>query len=153
VANVFGVIMTLTGAVFGGVMVVRLGVMPILLAGAILAAATNLLFAWLSGVGHDIASLVVVISADNLSAGLATSAFIAYLSSLTNISYSATQYALFSSVMLLLPKFLGGFSGVVVDNLGYAPFFLITASLGIPVLVLVVLAMRYLPPPGRSQDA
>ncbi len=158
VANVFGVIMTLTGAVFGGVMVVRLGVMPILLAGAILAAATNLLFAWLSGVGHDVASLVVVISADNLSAGLATSAFIAYLSSLTNISYSATQYALFSSVMLLLPKFLGGFSGVVVDNLGYAPFFLITASLGIPVLVLVVLAMRYLPPPGvspggRSQDA
>ncbi|MET0052274.1 MAG: MFS transporter [Candidatus Thiodiazotropha sp.] len=151
VANVFGVIMTLTGAVFGGVMVVRLGVMPILLLGALLAAATNLLFAWLSGVGHDVLSLVVVISADNLSAGLATSAFIAYLSSLTNISYSATQYALFSSVMLLLPKFLGGFSGVMVDSLGYAPFFLITASLGVPVLVLVVLAMRYLPPPGKSQ--
>ncbi len=151
VANVFGVIMTLTGAVFGGVMVARLGVMPILLLGAILAAATNLLFAWLSGVGHDVLSLVAVISADNLSAGLATSAFIAYLSSLTNISYSATQYALFSSVMLLLPKFLGGFSGVMVDSLGYAPFFLITASLGVPVLVLVVLAMRYLPPPGKSQ--
>ncbi|MEW8429109.1 MAG: AmpG family muropeptide MFS transporter, partial [gamma proteobacterium symbiont of Ctena orbiculata] len=76
---------------------------------------------------------------------LATSAFVAYLSSLTNVSYSATQYALFSSIMLLLPKFIGGFSGVMVDGLGYVNFFLITTAIGIPVLILIFLAMRYLP--------
>ncbi|MES9945530.1 MAG: MFS transporter [Candidatus Thiodiazotropha sp.] len=145
VANVLGVIMTLLGAVLGGMMVTRVGVMRILLLGGILAASTNLLFAWLAGIGHNLAMLTLVISADNLSAGLATSAFIAYLSSLTNVSYSATQYALFSSVMLLLPKFVGGFSGVMVDGLGYVNFFLITASMGIPVLILILMAMRYLP--------
>jgi PAT family beta-lactamase induction signal transducer AmpG len=146
VANLLGVIMTLLGAVLGGMMVTRVGVMRILFLGGILAASTNLLFAWLAGIGHNLIMLTLVISADNLSAGLATSAFVAYLSSLTNVSYSATQYALFSSVMLLLPKFVGGFSGVMVDGLGYVNFFLITASMGIPVLILILLAMRYLPP-------
>ncbi|MEW8038259.1 MAG: MFS transporter [Candidatus Thiodiazotropha sp.] len=145
IANVLGIVMTLLGAVLGGVLVTRLGVMRILFLGGVLAAATNLLFAWLAGVGHDLAMLTLVIVADNLSAGLATSAFVAYLSSLTNVSYSATQYALFSSIMLLLPKFIGGFSGVMVDGLGYVNFFLITTAIGIPVLILIFLAMRYLP--------
>ncbi|MCU7891803.1 MAG: MFS transporter [Candidatus Thiodiazotropha sp. (ex Ustalcina ferruginea)] len=149
VANVLGVVMTLLGAVVGGMLVTRLGVMRILLLGGVLAASTNLLFAWLAGIGHSVVMLTLVISADNLSAGLATSAFIAYLSSLTNVSYSATQYALFSSVMLLLPKFVGGFSGVMVDGIGYVNFFLITASMGIPVLILILLAMRYLPFSGN----
>lgn len=146
VVKVLGVIMTLLGAVLGGMMVTRVGVMRILFLGGILAASTNLLFAWLAEIGHNVTLLTLVIAADNLSAGLATSAFVAYLSSLTNVSYSATQYALFSSIMLLLPKFAGGFSGVVVDGLGYVNFFLITASIGIPVLILILLAMRYLPP-------
>ena len=150
VANLFGVVMTLVGAVAGGMLVARFGVMRILFLGGVLAAATNLLFAWLAGVGHNVGFLVLVISADNLSAGLATSAFVAYLSSLTNVSYSATQYALFSSVMLLLPKFIGGFSGVMVDSLGYISFFLLTASMGVPVLVLIILAMRYLPAPRKQ---
>ncbi|MBT2969541.1 MAG: AmpG family muropeptide MFS transporter [gamma proteobacterium symbiont of Ctena orbiculata] len=156
VANVLGVAMTLLGAVLGGMLVTRVGVMRILLVGGILAAATNLLFAWLAGVGHNLIMLALVIAADNLSAGLATAAFIAYLSSLTNVSYSATQYALFSSVMLLLPKFIGGFSGVIVDALGYVSFFLITATMGIPVLILILIAMRYLPPsrlPDRDPGA
>ena len=84
-----------------------------------------------------------MISADNLSSGLASAAFIAYLSSLTHVNYSATQYALFSSLMLLLPKFLAGYSGVAVDAFGYLPFFVGTACLGLPVLVLVWLAMRW----------
>ncbi len=141
----FGVFMTLLGAVVGGMLVTYLGVMRVLLLGGILAAATNLLFAWLAVIGHNVPMLAMVISADNLSAGLATAAFIAYLSSLTNVSYSATQYALFSSVMLLLPKFIGGFSGVMVDDIGYVSFFLFTTFLGLPVLVLILLAMRYLP--------
>ena len=85
-------------------------------------------------------ALIAVVSADNLAGGIASAAFIAYLSSLTNVSYSATQYALFSSVMLLLPKFVAGFSGGYVDALGYAHFFTATALLGLPVLVLVWLA-------------
>jgi PAT family beta-lactamase induction signal transducer AmpG len=111
------------------------------------------LFALLAGLGHDVPMLTLVISIDNLSAGLATSAFVAYLSSLTNVSYSATQYALFSSVMLLLPKFLGGFSGVMVDGVGYATFFLITTLMGMPVLVLIWLAMRYVPSSGYRKHA
>jgi PAT family beta-lactamase induction signal transducer AmpG len=142
VTKVYGVIMTLVGAFVGGVLSARWGVMRILMLGAILSAVSNLLFVWLSGVGHDVTALVWVISADNLASGIASAAFIAYLSSLTNISYSATQYALLSSMMLLLPKFIAGFSGEYVDTFGYASFFTATAWLGLPVLLLVALAAR-----------
>ena len=140
VSKVYGVIMTIVGAAIGGVLTAKIGIMRTLFLGAVLSAATNLLFVWLAGRGHDVAGLVFTISADNLSAGIATSAFIAYLSGLTNSAYSATQYALFSSVMLLLPKFIAGFSGNFVDTYGYASFFTGTALLGLPVLVLVWLA-------------
>ncbi len=142
VTKVYGVIMTLVGAFVGGVLALRLGVMRVLMLGAILSAATNLLFAWLSSRGHDVQALVLVVSADNLASGIASAAFIAYLSGLTNVSYSATQYALFSSIMLLAPKWLAGFSGQYVDHFGYANFFLVTAALGAPVLLLVALAAR-----------
>ncbi len=142
VTKLYGVIMTLVGAFVGGLLAARLGVMRVLMLGAVLSALTNLLFVWLSGVGHDVQALVWVISADNLASGIASAAFIAYLSSLTNISYSATQYALLSSMMLLLPKFIAGFSGEFVDAHGYASFFTATAWLGLPVLLLVALASR-----------
>ena len=142
VTKVFGVIMTLVGAFLGGLLTMRFGVMRVLLLGGILSAASNLLFAWLSTRGHDLNGLVWVISADNLSSGIASAAFIAYLSSLTNVHYSATQYALFSSMMLLLPKWLAGFSGVYVDTFGYEHFFIATALIGIPVLILIMLAIR-----------
>ncbi|HSV83681.1 MAG TPA: MFS transporter [Ramlibacter sp.] len=142
VSKFFGVVMTLVGAFLGGALALRLGVMRTLMLGAVLSAASNLLFAWLSLRGHDIVGLVFVVSADNLSSGIASAAFVAYLSSLTNIQYSATQYALFSSMMLLLPKWLAGFSGDYVNAFGYAHFFVSTAVLGLPVLVLVWLATR-----------
>jgi PAT family beta-lactamase induction signal transducer AmpG len=142
VSKFYGVIMTLLGAFIGGVLALRLGVMRVLFAGAVLAAATNILFAWLATRGHDVGALIFAVSADNLSAGLASAAFIAYLSGLTNVAYSATQYALFSSVMLLLPKFLAGFSGWAVDTVGYETFFIATALMGVPVLLLVVMAGR-----------
>ena len=143
VTKLYGVVMTLVGAFIGGVMVLRWGVMKVLMIGAVLSAATNLLFAWLALHGHDVYALIAVVSADNLSSGIASAAFIAYLSSLTNVQYSATQYALFSSLMLLAPKFLAGFSGVAVDAAGYAWFFAGTAMLGVPVLLLVWLASRF----------
>lgn len=152
VTKVFGVIMTLLGTVVGGVLVNRLGVMRILFTGALLSAATNLLFAALAGMGNSLPALIVVVAMDNLSAGMATAAFVAYLSALTNVSYSATQYALFSSVMLLFPKFLGGFSGVMVDNMGYPAFFTLTAAIGLPVLVLIGVVWRYAPPVNGDLD-
>ena len=148
VANVskfYGVVMTLVGAFIGGVLALRFGVGRILMLGAILSAVSNLLFAWLATRGHDLAGLIFTISADNLSAGIASAAFVAYLSSLTNVRYSATQYALFSSVMLLAPKFVAGFSGAFVDAFGYVTFFCATALLGVPVLFLVWLANRTQP--------
>jgi PAT family beta-lactamase induction signal transducer AmpG len=142
ISKTYGVVMTLAGAFVGGVVALRVGVMRTLFAGALLSAASNLLFAWLATRGHDPLALTLVVSVDNLAGGMASSAFIAYLSGLTNVAYSATQYALFSSVMLLLPKFVAGFSGVFVDRYGYQAFFVATAILGLPVLLLVVLAAR-----------
>jgi len=138
----FGVLMTIVGGLIGGLLSLRFGVIRILFLGALLSAATNLLFMILATVGYDMVWLYIVISADNLSAGLASAAFIAFLSSLTNISFTATQYAIFSSLMTLLPKLLGGYSGTMVDAIGYSNFFLLTALMGIPVLLLIVLAAR-----------
>lgn len=143
VTKVFGVIMTLVGALAGGVFVNRFGVMKVLFVGAVMAAGTNLLFAVMATHGPLLELLVGVVSLDNFSAGIATAAFVAYLSALTNIQYSATQYALFSSIMLLLPKFLGGFSGVAVEAVGYPLFFIGTSLLGVPVIILVVLAAYF----------
>ncbi len=150
VTKVYGVVMTLVGAFIGGVLSMRLGVMRVLMLGAVLSAASNLLFAWLGTRGHDVNALVWVVSADNLAGGIASAAFIAYLSSLTNIEYSATQYALFSSLMLLLPKFIAGFSGVAVNAVGYPTFFIGTALLGVPVLLLVALASKAAQPQAKA---
>ena len=152
VTKIYGVVMTLAGAFLGGALAIRFGVMRVLMLGAVLSAASNLLFAWLGSRGHDVQSLIFVISADNLSSGIASAAFIAYLSSLTNVNYSATQYALFSSMMLLLPKFLAGYSGKYVDAFGYINFFTATACLGVPVLLLVWLASRMEAPVARATD-
>jgi PAT family beta-lactamase induction signal transducer AmpG len=137
VSKIFGVIMTILGALVGGSLIKYLGVFKILFIGAALSSLTNLLFAWLSVNEPSIAALTLTVSADNFSAGIASAAFIAYLSSLTNIQYSATQYALFSSLMFLFPKSIAGWSGVFVETWGYTSFFLTTALIGIPSLVLV----------------
>ncbi len=152
VSKVYGVIMTIAGAGLGGLLTLRLGVMRTLFLGAVLSAATNLLFVWLAGRGHDVGALVFTVSADNLSAGIASSAFVAYLSGLVNQAYSATQYALFTSVMLLLPKFIAGFSGEFVDAWGWANFFTGTALIGMPVLLLVWLVGRNARPQARGQE-
>ncbi|OQW73358.1 MAG: AmpG family muropeptide MFS transporter [Proteobacteria bacterium ST_bin11] len=142
VTKVFGFFMTIIGTSLGGVLVVRFGIMRPLLFGAIIVAATNLLFAALAKVEPDMRLLAGVISADNLSGGIATAAFIAYLSSLTNSAYTATQYALFSSLMTLPAKLIGSFSGEVVANYGYYTFFNYSALIGLPAVALVVLLMR-----------
>ncbi len=142
VSKIFGFFMTILGAGLGGVLVLRYGMTRMLVAGAVLVAATNLLFAALSGVGPDVALLAVVISADNLSGGIATTVFIAYLSSLTHTAYTATQYALFSSLMTLPAKFIGGFSGIIVDGYGYFSFFVYAAVIGVPAIAVAVWLAR-----------
>lgn len=142
VTKIFGFFMTIIGSLVGGVLVVRYGVRRILLAGAIMTAATNLLFVVLAQYPPDIVTLALVVSADNLSGGIANVALIAWLSSMTSAAFTATQYALFSSLMTLPGKFIGGFSGMVVAGFGYAEFFLVAGLMGIPAILLAVYMMR-----------
>jgi len=142
VTKIFGFFMTIAGAALGGVLVIRYGLLKPLVLGAILIASTNLLFATLALSDPDTVLLAIVISADNLSGGIATSVFIAYLSSLTNSAYTATQYALFSSLMTLPAKFIGGFSGIVVEVQGYFIFFVYAAVLGLPAILIATYLLR-----------
>lgn len=143
-SKTFGLLMTAVGGFLGGVLSIQFGVIRILWLGAILSASTNLLFAWLATSPADMWKLYAVISADNLSGGMATAAFIAFLSALVNIKFTAVQYALFSSLMTFLPKLLGGYSGAISKSMGYSDFFIMTACLGIPVLILIALIQKYI---------
>lgn len=138
IGKIFGFFCTVVGAYLGGVIVLRYGILRPLIVGAAMAAATNLLFAHLAQVGPDRAWLAVVISADNISGGFANAVFIAYISSLTNQAYTATQYALFNSLMTLPGKFISGFSGVVVDAQGYSLYFIYVAIIGTPAILLAI---------------
>jgi MFS transporter, PAT family, beta-lactamase induction signal transducer AmpG len=140
----YGVIIGIVGGFLGGILTTRWGVMRCLFWGAVMAALTNLAFVALAQAGHNLPLMYAVVSADNLAAGFASAAFVAFLSSLVNVSFTATQYALFSSLMTLLPKSLGGYSGGMVDALGYPGFFVVTSLMGLPVIVLVVWAGKHL---------
>lgn len=135
----FGLIVTILGGILGGVLALRWGVMPMFLLGAILAAGSNLVFVYVAYLDEPLVSaLVAAIVVDNLSGGLAGAMAVAFLSSLINREFSATQYAAFTSLTVLLPKLLAGYSGVIVDAGGYPLFFILTASLGIPVVLLIL---------------
>lgn len=142
VAKFFGLIMTIVGSFAGGLLVVRFGVLKILIVGIVLSASSNLLFMWLAEASPTLDGLKMVIAADNFSAGLSVAAFIAWLSSLTSISFTAVQYAIFSSVMTLFPKLMGGYSGTIVSQFGYSKFFLMSALLSLPIMVLIVIVGR-----------
>ena len=143
VTKVFGIWMTILGGFLGGFLTLRFGMIRILMLGAVMTVITNLLFIPVANNPSDLMLLYVVIGADNITAGLASAAFIAYLSSLTSLSFTAVQYAVFSSLMTLFPKLLGGYSGSIVDAIGYQNFFLAASMIGVPVFLLVWLAGRY----------
>lgn len=148
VTKVYGVIIGIAGALAGGYCVLRFGMQATLLAGGIAAAASNLMFSWLALNGHDTPLFVASISIDNFAGNFAGTALIAYMSSLTSSAFVATQYALLSSLYALPGKFVGGFSGYMVDGLGYPTFFAASAAIGIPVALLCV-ALTFLGE-GRS---
>ena len=138
IAKGLGFALSILGSFLGGVLVVRWGVLITLLIGGIAVALTNLLFALLALTEPNLIWLALIIGADNLSGGIAATSFIAYLSSLTHTAYTATQYALFSSLMTLPGKFTSGFSGIAVDAFGYPLFFIGAGVLGMPAIVMVL---------------
>ena len=142
VAKGLGFGMSLLGSFLGGLLVLRFGLLSTLLIGAGAVALTNVIFAILALFEPSLAGLALVISVDNLSGGIAVTSFVAYLSSLTATAYTATQYALFSSLMTLPGKFTSGFSGLVVDQVGYPSFFLMSGLLGLPAVLMVIYLMR-----------
>lgn len=142
VSGIFGVAMTISGGLIGGVMVARFGLMPMMLTGAVGIAVTNLLFAWLATMGPTLWALVMTIAGDNFFVGFSATVFIAWMSSLVSRRYTATQYALFSSFMTLPGKLLGGPSGWIVDQAGYVFFFIYASALGIPAMLLVIWLMQ-----------
>jgi len=151
--KLFGLIMSILGGFCGGLLAMRTGVITMLFCGAILSSLTNLLFMLLNNEGHDLQLLYTVVAADNFVAGLAGAAFIAFLSSLVDVRFTAMQYAIFSSLMTLIPKVLGGYSGSLVEQFGYGNFFILTALIGIPVLGLIYAANKHLQAPNAQADS
>ena len=141
VSKVYGLVLTIVGSFTGGLLVLRIGNWPTLLAGAFLAAATNLGFIALHHAEATQLNLILLISFDNFCSGLGMTAFIAWMSSLTSRQYTAIQYALLSSLMTLLPKFFAGFSGGIVEGVGYDAFFALTIAGGLPCIGLILFLM------------
>jgi PAT family beta-lactamase induction signal transducer AmpG len=138
-----GLIASLVGVVIGGILVARLGVLRALAVGSVMMMLSNLGFSALARTpGADVVLLGVVNSFDNIAYNIHGTSLVAFLASLTSARYTATQYAVLSSIYALPGKLLMGFSGVVVDHIGYGTFFLYTASLSIPGLVLLYFVSR-----------
>ncbi len=145
VAKLYGLWIALIGIAGGGVAIAKLGPARSLILSATLIAVTNLFFVYLAAVGPDLLALTITISFDNFAQGFSGTVFIAYLSSLTNISFTATQYALFSSLSVFVGKLVAGFSGNVQELLGYEGFFLYAAATGIPAIILAIIVVRFTP--------
>ena len=143
VKGAFGVTMLLIGSFAGGWSAIKFGLPKTLIVGAILTIVTNMAFAWLAQVEAPLAQyLFVTIGADNLAAGFAGTAIIAFMSLLVNKEFTATQYALFSSIVAFSGKSIAGFSGVLADMIDYQNFFIVTALFGIPPLLAVIVGWK-----------
>ncbi len=154
VSKVYGVIMTLGGALLAGLLVKRYGILRTLLTGWLLLTLANLFYAYVATLDHPgPAWLAVAVSFDNLGNGIAGTAFIAFMSSLTNPAYTATQYALFGTLWSLPAKSIASQWGRIVDAFGYPPFFIYTALIGLPALALILWLTRRRPPPRQPTAA
>lgn len=147
VAKGWGVLASIVGVFVGGLSMARLGLVRSLIVGSILVMVSNLAFSLLAQGGQpSLVGLALVVSFDNFAYNFAGTAFIAYLSGLTNTAYTATQYALFSSLFTLPGKLLAGGSGAVVDEYGYTVFFIYTSLLGLPALIVLRELLKRAPP-------
>jgi PAT family beta-lactamase induction signal transducer AmpG len=152
VAKVYGLTANAVGILVGGWMVARLGTLRALLAGGLAAAATNVVYAVLASAGKDSATFVAAVVADNFTGGLATVAFVAYLSGLCNLAFTATQYALLASLGNLARIWFSASAGAAVDALDgdWATFFLGTAVVALAGLPLLAVIMRRYPESART---
>jgi PAT family beta-lactamase induction signal transducer AmpG len=137
VGKIYGFAATMIGFAVGGIMIAKLGILNSLWVCGFLQLASNLLFVLQASVGHHTGVLALVIGFENLAGGMGTAAFVAYLSSLCNVKYTATQYALLSALMAAGRTFLSAPSGWFADILGWIPFFLLTTGAAIPGLLLL----------------
>ena len=150
VAKLYGLWVALFGIAGGGWAVVKFGQSRSLIAAATLIATTNLFFAGLTYTGPSLMALIVTISFDNFAQGFSGTVFIAYLSSLTNVSFTATQYALFSALSVFFGKLLAGFSGNVQEAIGWTGFFVYAAATGVPSIILAVIVVRHTPEENKA---
>ena len=142
VTKVFGFTITIIGAFIGGLTVARFGISKLLIISSILLTATNLFFLFLNNAGPSLPALVLTISADNFALGFSGTVFIAFLSSLTSRYFTASQYALFTSVMFLPGITLSGFSGQIIESSGWSTLFIYSALLGIPSIACSLLIVK-----------
>lgn len=142
VSKVYGVVMTMAGAVVAGVLIRRIGIPRTMLLGAVMLSVANLLYAYMATIQPGIAWLAVVVSADNVANGIAGTAFIAFMSSLTSAKYTATQYALFGTLWSLPAKSIASQWGKIVDAFGYPVFFTYTALIALPAIALLIWLIR-----------
>src|SRR5690606_37039406 len=149
ISKLYGLAATLVGGFFGGLLVSRWGIVPSLFVCGVLQMVSNAVFALQAVVGHDIVMLMVTIGFENLSGGMGTAAFVAYLSSLCNTAYTATQYALLSSLMSVARTTLASPAGAIAEATGWFTFFLITTVAAIPGLLLAWWMVRRTPPVDR----
>jgi PAT family beta-lactamase induction signal transducer AmpG len=151
VSSFFGPWVTIFGGFVAGVLSIKYGLMRCLIAGSILMVLTNAAFSWLSLVNEPkTIYLFITVGADNLAGGFAATIFIAYLSSLTELKFAATQYAFLSSLFNLVGKTLSGFTGVFAGKMGFTTFFLFSAALGIPAIILALIILFYGPEIARG---
>lgn len=136
VSKIFGVWIGIAGAFLGGIAVVKMGVQRALLLGIIIGSISNLLYLLLTQFPGNLTVFTLVISGENLSGGFLGAAAIAWLSALVNQHYTATQYALFSSLVTLPGKLIGGLSGFMVTGMGYSGFFIFSTVAAVPALLL-----------------
>lgn len=152
VSGIWGVASLITGVFIGGLFVPHFGLMRLLLVGAGITPLANLLFSWLATMHQPaIWMLALPIIVENFCSGFAIAIFIAWMSSLTNSAYTATQYAVFSSLMTLPAKFIGGFSGLIVEEYGYVIFFAYASCLGIPAVMAVLYLLKHQALPVSSE--
>jgi MFS transporter, PAT family, beta-lactamase induction signal transducer AmpG len=153
VVKVFGVVATLAGVAIGGIMVLRIGLFRALLIAGVLQMLSNVVYIALVWAGHDVAVLAVAIAVENLTSGMGSAAFVAYLSGLCNVAFTATQYALLSSLATTGVNILSASGGYLADELGWVRFFVLSMVLALPGIGLLVWIMRRVPPEVRPQSA
>jgi PAT family beta-lactamase induction signal transducer AmpG len=141
-SKVFGVAMTLAGVAMGGVAVARWGLFPSLLVCGVLQNVSTLMYAALAAAGHDNLMLGVSIALENITGGLGSAAFVAYLSRLCNLRFTATQYALLSSLAAVGRTVLASSGGWLADKLDWVPFFTLATFAGLPGLLVLLWLMR-----------